>query len=90
MEHPNVEPTSDEELQFMEDVEFLHSQLITVGDPVDANFAKKIIRSIGDKSLIIAGRASQEMETQKIIWRNCCKMRIPEQLPVLKLQLRIC
>ncbi len=34
-------PTSDEELQFMEDVEFLHSQLITVGDPVDANFAKK-------------------------------------------------
>jgi hypothetical protein len=51
MQHPNVEPTSDEELQLMEDVEFLHSQLRTVGDPVDANFAKKIIRSIGDKSL---------------------------------------
>jgi hypothetical protein len=36
MEHPDVEPTSDEELQLMEDVEYLHSQLRKVGDPVDA------------------------------------------------------
>ncbi len=45
-----MEPTSDEELQLMEDMEFLHSQLRTVGDPVDANFANLFIRSFEDKS----------------------------------------
>jgi hypothetical protein len=51
MEHPDVEPTSDEELQLMEDVELLHSQLRNVDDPVDATFANLFIRSLEEKSL---------------------------------------
>ncbi len=51
MEFPDMQPTSDDELQLMEDVELLHSQLRTVGDSVDATFAKLFVRSLEDKSL---------------------------------------
>ncbi len=46
-----MQPTSDDELQLMEDVDLLHSQLRTVDDPVDATFAKLFVRSLEDKSL---------------------------------------
>jgi hypothetical protein len=39
MEISDMQPTSDDELQLMQDVEFLHSQLRAVGEPVDARFA---------------------------------------------------
>ena len=51
MEHPNVEPTSDEELQLK-----FHSQLRKVGDPVDATFANLFIRSLEEKSLPVRVR----------------------------------
>ncbi len=51
MEFPDMQPTSDDELQLMEDAELLHSQLRTVGDPVDATFAKLFVRSLEDKLL---------------------------------------
>jgi hypothetical protein len=50
MELPNVEPTSDEEFQSMEDVEVLHSQLLAVGVPVQAHIANCFIRSLEEKS----------------------------------------
>jgi hypothetical protein len=43
MEHPDVEPTSDKELQLMEDVKLLQFQLRNVGGPVDATFANLFI-----------------------------------------------
>ena len=46
-----MQPISEDELQLMEDVELLRSQLRTVGDPVDATFAKLFVRSLEDKSL---------------------------------------
>ena len=39
MVHPGVDPTSDEELQLMGDVEFLQLQLGDAGRPVHADFA---------------------------------------------------
>ncbi len=47
-----MQPTSDDELQLMQDVELLHSQLRTVGEPVDASFAlaNLFVRSLEDKS----------------------------------------
>jgi hypothetical protein len=51
MEIPDLQPTSDDELQLMQDVEFLHSQLRTVGEPVDASFANLFVQGLQDKSL---------------------------------------
>ena len=46
-----MQPTSDDELQLMQDVEFLHSQLRAVGEPVDARFANLFDQGLRDKSL---------------------------------------
>ncbi len=54
-----MQPTSDDELQLMQDVELLHSQLRTVGEPVDESFANLFVQSLQDKLLGVRYRKWQ-------------------------------
>ncbi len=46
-----MEPTSDDELQLIGEVEFLQLQLKTAGKPVNQNFEQRFLQSVDPKSL---------------------------------------
>jgi hypothetical protein len=85
MEFPDMPPISDDELQSMEDMELLRSQLRNVGDPVDATFAKLFVRSLEDKSLGVRKWQHRKSQFEKLL--QIANSRNPGHLPILKLQL---
>jgi hypothetical protein len=46
-----MEPTSDNQLQFIGEVEFLQVQVKTTGNPVNQNFGQRFLQIVDSKSL---------------------------------------
>lgn len=84
MEFPDMQPISDDELQLMEDVELLRSQLKTVGDPVDATFAKLFVRSLEDKSLGVRKWQHRKSQFEKLLQIANSRAAADSQTPALE------
>ena len=84
MEFPDMPPISDDELQSMEDMELLRSQLRNVGDPVDATFAKLFVRSLEDKSLGVRKWQHRKSQFEKLLRIANSRAPADSQTPALE------